>query len=94
MPRPKPPEELDGMTIRPPVGVAKNIRALAKQSKMSVNEYVVHLLTDAADRGVVIRAITQITIEPTAADRGRAAYSAADTAASRLNDKSDLPKEQ
>lgn len=60
MPRPKPPEEFDPITVRVTKSVADKLKALAEKSRtakglaMSTNQYCAAILTETAETGVVI----------------------------------------
>lgn len=52
MAKPKPPEELVGISIRPPKSLHSDLTELAAASGVSLNKYIVRVLADAAERGV------------------------------------------
>jgi hypothetical protein len=104
MPKPKPTEELDSFTIRPPRSIGKAVRELARESGVPVNTYLVAILTEAARRGTMTRqritwdiehdATKGIALPPGTADPQLFRYPPTDPtkiAAPNLNDQNQKP---
>jgi len=58
----KNPMETEAITVRPLKSVTSKLRALAKQSGLSLSAYASAILTDAAKRGALAQLVEQVDI--------------------------------
>ena len=63
MAKPKPQEDLDSITVRPPIQVADKCRALAKASGCSLNAWLVAVIEHAADQHLLVETVTRVATD-------------------------------
>jgi predicted HicB family RNase H-like nuclease len=52
--KPKPDEPLDSFMVRPPRSVGEEVRRLAEEQGLSLNEYAVAIFSECAKKGTIV----------------------------------------